>query len=146
MGKLFLPVVIVLSIVGVFMLHIGYIFILLAMIPSFAAYYVDKGSSKSLFKTVAACNFSATIPAMAPMLSASIHNAPYEITKTIADPFVWLFIYISAAAAWGLSFLCKIVARYVVVLVFEYRIALLERAQKKLLEEWGTQLTEENLV
>lgn len=137
MGKAMMPILAVGGLAGIVLLRGGFIFLLLAMLPSVMAYYMDHTADKSMFKTVFACNFAATLPTLTPLLQGSKH---FDIGTIMTTPMVWLFVYGGAAAGWCLIFLCRLVSRLFIVLLYEYKIATLEKIQKKLTDEWGTQL------
>lgn len=137
LGKALLPVLGIGCVLGILLLRSGFIFLLLAMLPAVMAYYMDHTEDKSMFKTVLACNFAATLPTLMPMLQSSKH---YDIGNVMSTPMVWLFVYGGAAAGWCLIFLCRLVSRLFIVLIYEYKIAALERVQKKLVDEWGIQI------
>lgn len=137
MGKAFVPVLAIGSVLGIVLFKSGFIFLLLAMLPTVMAYYMDHTEDRSMFKTVFACNFAATLPTLAPMLQASKH---YDIGTVMTTPMVWLFVYGGAAAGWCLIYLCRLVSRLFIVLLYEYRITALERVQKRLVDEWGAHI------
>ncbi len=130
----------ILSIAGIVVLQGGFIFLLLAMLPAIMAYFMDHAPDKSYFKTVLACNFAATIPTLVVIIKGVMQMKRADVGMIMSTPSVWLFVYGGAAAGWCLIYLCRLVARLFIVLSNEYKTAVLERMQKKLLEEWGQQL------
>lgn len=139
-SKAAVPVLILVSIALIVLLQLGFIFLLLALLPSVAAYFIDTNAGKPLFKTVLSCNFAATLPSLAPMIRASIHLHHYDVAPILQDPLIWLFVYSGAAAGWGLIFLCRFIARFIVTIMYEYSITSLENLQRHLVEEWGPQI------
>lgn len=144
-SKAFMPILIILSLAGVVILQAGFIFLLLALLPAVIAYYVDNHPGQPLFKTVAACNMAATLPTLFPMIEAAMRMKRYDVMALMSNPSVWMFIYLCAAAGWCLTYLCRLIARFIMVLIYEYKIAALGLAQRHLLEEWGNQLKEKNV-
>jgi len=130
---LFIPLCIVLLL----LLQFGFIFLLLALLPSLVAYYIDSHTKKTSFKIVFAGNISATIPALVPLLKANLHMRHIDTMSVFHDPSVWLFIYLGAAAGWCVIFLCRYIARLILGFSFNHRIRLLQREQKFLVAEWG---------
>jgi len=140
MGKAIGPVFIVMSVGLVVLLQFGFIFLMLAMLPSCVAFFIDRDKGRPTFKTVTACNFAAIVPSAAPMFQAAMHLRHYDVSVLMGDPSVWLFILSGAGAGWCLIYLCRFIARFVVTLMYEYNIVSLENFQKRLIEEWGQQI------
>ena len=142
MSKAFLPLLIVFCGAMIVLLQFGFIFLLLALLPSVVAYYYDinRDPYKSTFKTVFCCNLAATLPSLVPMLEAGIKLRRYDTSTILNDWNNWLIVYSGAAAGWCLIVLCRYVARFSVTLFNEYNIAMLENQQQRLIEEWGQQI------
>lgn len=132
-----LPLLILLSFVAVVLLKMGFIFVLLALLPSVAAYYIDNDPRVPIFKTVLACNCASLLPVIYPMLKAAMAFERFNSFAVMTDPFNWLVAYGGAALGWCLIFLCRFVAHFMVVLAYDYQIRSLEQNQKQLLKEWG---------
>jgi cell division protein FtsW (lipid II flippase) len=139
-SKAFLPLFLVVGCGMIVLLRFGFIFLLLALLPTVVAYYIDRERRRPAFKTVGACNLAATLPTLAPMIRAGIAMKQYDISSVLHDATVWLFVYTGAALGWCLVFLCRFVARFIVTLSYEYNINSLEHTQKRLVEEWGQQI------
>ncbi|MFW0777070.1 MAG: hypothetical protein ACN2B6_05060 [Rickettsiales bacterium] len=139
-SKLLKPGLIVASIVLILVLQAGFIFILIALLPSIVAYFIDSSPHKSEFRVVFICNATATLPSLNPIVNAAIQMKPMDILPTVTDPTTWLIIYSGAAAGWCLIYLCRFIARFLITLYFEYKVNSLERFQEKLVNEWGDQI------
>ena len=139
-GKLLKPVLAVASLLFIVLLQYGFIFLLIALLPAIVAYFIDHTPGRAAFKVVVLCNVAAMLPSLMPMLNAAIRTEHVDAMRVMGDPFVWLTVYGGAAIGWGLIFLCRFIARFFVVLYFEYQVVSLERFQKKLLSEWGDQI------
>lgn len=137
MGKALIPALFVVSAVGVVVLKMGFIFMLLALLPAILSYFVDTDPGKSMFKTVFTCNFAATLPWTIPIVKAGFSMESYNVTNLMTSPTVWMFVYLGAAAGYALVFLCRLIAKFILIVTYEYRIARLEMIQKRLLDEWG---------
>jgi hypothetical protein len=139
-SKLFMPVVIVNCVVLALVMKLGFIFVLLAMLPTVAAYYIEQNNGKPAFKVIAACNLAAAMHTLLPMLSKAIQFEKIELLPIMTSPRIWLVIYGGAALGWCLIFICRYLARFIVIMYFDHQTTTLERFQKKLLEEWGAQI------
>lgn len=138
--KLVPVLLIIVSLMLIVMLQFGFIFLLLALLPSIAAYFVDTDPSRPAFRTVFAANLAATLPSLTPMFKSGLKFKHYEVGGIIGDPKVWMLIYGSAAAGWCIIFICRQIARTMLAFQYEFRAASLERAQARLVDEWGTQV------
>ncbi len=136
-GKLMVPLLFIVSMAAVVVLQKGALFILLAMLPAVMSYFIDPAPKKPLFKTILACNFAATLPSLVPMVRAGLAMKQLDVSAIMSNPMTWLFVYSGAAAGWCLVFLCRMVARFIMTLSYEYNIIHLEWVQKRLVEEWG---------
>jgi hypothetical protein len=138
--KLLMPVLMVVGAALVIMLQFGFIFLLLALLPTVVAYYIDRDDGKPTFKVVMACNIAATLPSLTPMLQSTLNMKHVEVAGIMGNPAVWLYVYGGAAAGWCLIYLCRFIARFIVTLQYEYNIASLERLQRYLVDEWGSKV------
>lgn len=124
-----------------FVLKLGVIFIILAMLPTIVAYFIDITPGKQVARVVGACNLAAALPTILPLLQAGIRMERIEVTSIMSNPLNWLIIYGGAAGGWGLIFLCQFISKFFVVVYLEYKVASLGRFQQRLLDEWGQQIT-----
>ena len=134
----------VLCSVLILLLQFGFIFILLGLMPSIVAYYIDNEPRKTSFKIVFAGNLSAALPTITPMLKAAINFRSFDVVSAFRDPSVWLFIYMGAAAGWCLIFISRQLARIITAMRYEMRIAALQKEQSALLQEWGNEIMPAN--
>ena len=118
MNKAYMPLFLVMCLGLIFVLKIGFIFLLLALLPTIVAYYTDSDPKKSTFKVVGAGNLGATLPTLIPMLKGGMGTHRYDYVTVIEDPNVWMFVYLGAAAGWGLIYLCRYIARFVVTMSY----------------------------
>jgi nitrate reductase gamma subunit len=127
--------------IGIVVLQVGFIFMMLALMPSIMAFFIDTDHKRSIFKVVGSANLAACLPTLVPMIGSAIRMRRYDIESVIADPMVWLFIYMGAAAGWALIYTSRFISRFVVTMSCEYNIANLKKQQKLLIDEWGDELT-----
>ena len=131
----------ILCIVGIVGLQMGFIFLLLALLPSIVIFNVNIRGKKDLFKIVGSCNLAAALPIIVPMFRDGLAMRHYRIEPVMADPAVWLRIYLGAAAGWMMIYLARIISQFIVMMLYEYRIRTLKKAQKRLVDEWGPQIS-----
>lgn len=136
-SKALLPGVIFMLICCIFVLRFGTMILLLFIIPSILAFLIDRKQGKPSFRVIAACNFSAALPYIIPILQFSLKKQYAEAGKVVEDPMVWAYIYAAAGAGWAMLYLSGIVARMITLMHYDYSIKLLEKKQEILEREWG---------
>ncbi|MEQ1789770.1 MAG: hypothetical protein ABL857_04940 [Rickettsiales bacterium] len=135
--KLIFPLMIIVCILLILLLQLGFIFLLIALLPSIAAYFVDEDSDLASFRTIFACNLAATLPILTPMFISGLKMKHYNVGSIIGNPSIWLFIYSGAAIGWVMIYFSKHVARAILDIQYKLRTASLERSQVRISEEWG---------
>ena len=135
--KFIFPLLIIVSLLLIGILQLGFIFLLIALLPSIAAYFVDEDSDLATFRTIFACNLAATLPTLTPIFASGLKLKHYDISSIIGNPNVWLFIYGGAAIGWCMIHFSSQVAYVFLEIQYKFRAASLEKAQTRLLEEWG---------
>lgn len=139
-SKAFLPFILVVFTCMLVFMKLGFIFILVSMLPSMASYYIDNTRAKAAFKTVFACNLAAAIHPLGDILKYGLHLSQDRFSQAINDPKVWLFIYTGAAAGWGLVYLLRFLVNFGVTYYHEYQLFHLQRHQQWLVDEWGKEV------
>jgi hypothetical protein len=140
-NKAMLPAMIFCIIGAVFYLRFGAIILLLTIVPSIVAYFVDHSEGRPMFKIVSACNLSAALPFIVQIVNFSLKKQYAEAGQVVDDPRVWAFIYFGAAAGYGMLFLAKLVARVVTLMQYDYKMNILEKKQELLVKEWGEEIS-----
>lgn len=140
MNKAYLPLFLVVCLGLILMLNIGFIFLLLALLPTIVAFFIDDDGKKTTFKVVGAGNIGAALPSLIPMFKDGLGIKRFDYSSMMSDPSTWLFIYMGAAAGWGLIYLTRYIARFVVTMSYEYNVTNLKKQQRRLLEEWGPEI------
>jgi len=139
--KLIKPLMLIVCILLIIMLQFGFIFLVIALLPSIAAYYLDTDYDRSAFRTIFACNLAATLPTLSPMFVSGLKFKYFDIGQTVADPKVWLFVYSGAAIGWGMIYFGRGIGRVILTIKHKLKVTMLEHSQAKLVEEWGNQIT-----
>jgi|GEM_PF-2019055 len=143
-SKLLVPICLVLGTVLFVTLKLGFVFLLIALMPAIVSYYVDNTPSKYMFRTVIACNLATALHPLVDLLKYGLHVGQQRFYSAIADPQMWLFIYMGAAAGWGLIYMLRFVANFGVSAYHDYQLYVLQREQRSLFEEWGKDVVGEN--
>lgn len=136
-GKLLLILFMLLS-MGV--LRTGFMFFLIGMLPSIIAYYMDVTRGRYHYKTILACNLTGILPYLAKLLAhGPSHSAIQQIMGSLDS---WLSVYGAALMGLLLLKICPLVAQSVVASIAQTQIAAIERAQRKIENEWGPEVTQ----
>lgn len=109
--------------------------IVVGMIPTFAAFLVDRRREKYTTLCVGAMNFVGVLP-FAIKLWSEDHS--YDMAfSLLADPFVWLTMLGAAALGWAIFMVAPGIVGMFYGMRVEQRIERLQKRQKDLVEEWG---------
>ncbi len=125
------------AILAVMMLPMTLI-ILIGMIPSFVAYFVDTTRQRTLGPTVMYMNFAGVLPVLLKLwkLSPNMNNA----TELLTDPFMLFLMLAPAGFGWILFIIIPPMVSGVLRRRAEIRMQTLENDQKKLIEQWGNEI------
>lgn len=109
------------------------------MLPTMCAYLIDRLPQRYATRCVGALNFAGCWPYLLNLWKDG-HNM-IEAVHIMLEPLTWLVIYGSAAAGW-LCFLSFPAVAWGLMDVFAgRRIAHLRKEQRKLIEDWGDDVT-----
>lgn len=128
----------IISALLIFRLQIGFIFVLLALLPSLTTLLLDTSRRKYLFKAILFCNLTAIIPFVAAALVPSAGAASIELDMMRVS--TWLIVYGAAVGGWVLVWLCRLISYATLSVTYTARKQFLEGTQEALLEEWGKQV------
>lgn len=119
-------------------LRTGFVFIVIAMLPSVVAYYVDVGKHRYLFRTICACNLAGLFPILGIMLRKGPSNGVLQ--SIMGEAGNWFMIYGFSLFGWLLMEICPIFAAVLVRSFHQAQAARIERFQKKIESEWGAEV------
>jgi len=120
------------------LLQIGFLFVLLGMLPSIVARFVDHSPQRTVFKTVFASNLAGMVPFLTTMIMR--HGDSATLQSIMMNPTSWLVVYACAAAGWMLVWICQYMAYLWISITYQGELMMLEASQRKLIEEWGPQV------
>jgi hypothetical protein len=127
------------SLVMVAVFKLGFIFFMLAMLPSVVAFYVDISRDRMNSQTVFACNLAGALPYMTQMLEEGVSSS--AIQQVMTSTTSWLVIYASAGFGWLLIICMPICAQYFINTMHQRQIARLQRLQSRIVDEWGQEVS-----
>ena len=135
LGSTFLIMV---SLAALFFMKTSFLFFIIGMLPSIVVYYSDRTPKRRLSKTVFYCNMAGVASYTVDLVYSG--NSLDMFIATISQPMNWLIIYGSAAIGWVLVWFCPIMSELVIDGFQKGKVMQLENSQKKLIEEWGTEV------
>lgn len=141
-GKLFTFMLILGSLTLIVLTQMTYVFIIIGILPSIVAYYVDTTANKSTFHTVFACNMSGVLPFVVKLIDNG--NRTSEIQSMLSDMEVLFIMYISAAFGWVLVKGMPYCAALLISGLNERQISKYKGRQKDLIKEWGPDVANYN--
>lgn len=105
------------------------------MLPTLAAYIVDRRREKYTTLCVGSMNFVGVIPFLATLWT---EDHSFDMAFTIlGDPFGWLVMLGSAGIGWSIYFVAPGIVAMIMATRIEQRIEKLKSRQIELVEEWG---------
>lgn len=131
----------VISLLLIGFLRTGFLFVIIGLLPSIVAYFMDVTSNRHNFKTVFACNLTGMLPYLGTMLQ----NGPASqavLQSVMGDMNAWLIIYGAAMMGMLLVKICPQIAQFLIVGIAHTQIGHIEHVQKKIENEWGEEVTQ----
>lgn len=135
--KLLGPALLIGSMSMVYVLKQGFIFFMMALMPAFSAFVTDIHNNKLRFQVVFACNLAGAWPYILPLLHASDASM---VSTTMGDYTMWLIIYSTASVGWILIWVCPAMVGLVFKAQNASAVESHKEAQKKLMQEWGSDI------
>lgn len=131
---------IILSLTMMVVLHTGFVFFVIAMLPATVAYYVDRSKHRYTFKTIFAANLSGTLPYVTKLIEQGPSSA--NLLEVMGNIETWGIIYGASMVGWMLVQICPMLATSMVTGMHQAQITHCETLQKKLESEWGPEVTQ----
>ena len=117
--------------------------VLLGMIPTAVAAFVDRSPHKTAAISVAGLNFAGVAPFIAVLWRGP--NTLYHSIASLSDVFSWLAMYGAAALGWLLFLALPPIATSILSILSEQQTASLQAQQAKLREEWGIGMAKKDI-
>ncbi len=119
-------------------LRTGFIFVVIAMMPSIVAYYIDRAKKPYLFKTVFALNLSGTLPYIGRMIMEGPVSALQPILQSVDT---WVVIYGSAMCGYLMVMVMPMLTHVMFSRFHVEQVVKIEGNLKKIESEWGDEVT-----
>lgn len=136
-NKLFL---IIFSLFLMGLLRNGFIFVIVALLPSIVIYLLDRSVPQYMFKTVFACNLAAMVPSLVTMISMGPNSTVLQ--EIMSDALNWFTIYSAAIGGLVLVQIMPILAHSMIQGLHHAQIFRLNQNQQRIEKEWGHEVTQ----
>lgn len=120
-------------------LRTGFVFILVAMLPSIVAYYFDQTQHRYTFKSIFYCNAAGVLPYFAQMVKLGPSSA--NLQSIMNHPLTWFIVFGAAGMGYILTTITPIIAQMLIGSLHNTQVRGLQRTQKKIEKEWGAEIT-----
>lgn len=139
MSKKWKFLLILFTLVSMAFLRTGFVFILIAMLPSIVIYYLDQSNQRYVFRSIFYSNCSGLLPYIAQLIkwgptSGNLQEIMYSSTT-------WIVIYGAAFIGYLLTIVAPLMAQAMIGSLNQTQVRGLQRAQKKIEKEWGHEIS-----
>lgn len=135
LGFFSIATMIVVSLAMIIFTQMTFVLLIIGILPTFVAFYVDVSPGRFLFQSVMACNLSGVLPFVAELFAGG--NQTSTMQMMIGDMQVLLAMYMAAGLGWVLHYFSPYAARLIITSINQRKINRLQESQARLLEEWG---------
>jgi hypothetical protein len=132
------PLLITFSLGMIAIFKTGFIFFIIAILPSIVAFYFDRSRGRLAYQSVLACNLSGILPFMAQILKEP--NSGSYVVELMSTASNWLIIYASAGFGWVLVYASPLFAQAIITMFYRGQIARFEAQQQRIERDWGPEV------
>ncbi|WP_135078742.1 acyl-CoA synthetase [Terasakiella sp. SH-1] len=112
------------------------------MLPTFVAVLIDRSPQRFAFISVLAMNFAGVFPYLLDLWMGS--NSMSVAIDTLTDVFSLFVMYGLAGLGWLLFIVTPPIVTTILTFIAQRRVSTLRANQKKLLQEWGDDITDDD--
>jgi hypothetical protein len=120
--------------------HYAIIFFMLGMSPAIVAGITDKRIGNCASRTIGAFNFMGILPSVFELFKAA--DKAERARQIATDPQMWIFVFVAAGLGWAMIWMIPQITVAIFSIRAEMRIRRLEISQKRLVDEWGGEVSE----
>lgn len=137
-SKLRVAVYLVIGLGLTVVLTFAMLLLLLGMLPSFVARYVDTSSDHNNSRVIAYCNLAGVLPFIVELFKKGISSE--AVASMMVNPHIWLVMYGAAAFGWALVWFFPQAVYFVLDMVQNSSIEKLKVKQQQIVDEWGVEV------
>ncbi len=112
------------------------------MLPTLAAYVVDRTQGKALTITVGLLNFTGSLPAVLALWD--VGHRIGGVSRVLGEPLFWMGAYMAAGVGWTIYLALPAMLKRYYTNTTDARMRKLEDRQAALREEWGQEVSGES--
>ncbi len=122
-----------------------FVFLVVGFLPTVAAWIVDRDPDKYAAITVGSLTFAVMVPIGVDAFTAShgVIRSDEMLRRLMFDVYTWLLVYGGAGVGWMLHYALPSVAQIYVDWDAKRRHQVAARRQRQLIDEWGTDITQD---
>lgn len=122
--------------------HTTAIVLVVGLVPTIVAYFIDRTESKLAPVTVGMLNICGVLPFLLNMWTKN--NSLAGAMQVVGSPLAWLVMYGAAGVGWGIFYGVPPAVVNFHVMRAEMRIDALRKALAELVQEWGVEVAGED--
>lgn len=139
MSKKWKFLLILFTLLSMAFLRTGFVFILIAMLPSIVIYWLDQSDHRYIFRSIFYCNCSGLLPYLAKLIKWGPTSG--NLQEIMNSGSTWIIIYGAAFIGYLLTIVAPLLAQALIGGMNQTQVRGLQRAQKKIEKEWGNEIT-----
>lgn len=123
------------TLILIYFLSFAALLVILGLVPSFVAGYVDRTPDKAKAKVVGACNLAGIVPFVSDLVKQGITSN--NVHAVLLSGYTWLVMLGAAGLGWALVWGFPRASHAVLDYVQKSNVAALRKRQQQILDEWG---------
>lgn len=133
---------IILGLVGslflIYFINFAALLVMLGLLPSFVAGYVDRSPDLAKAKVVTACNIAGIVPFVADLMRQGITSS--NVHGVLLSGGTWVVILGAAGLGWALVWGFPRGAHAVLDFIQKSNVAAMHKRQQQIIDEWGMEV------
>lgn len=123
------------TLILIYFINFAALLVLLGLLPSFVAGYVDRSPDHAKAKVVTACNLAGIVPFVADLLRQGITSS--NVHSVLLSGYTWMVMLSAAGLGWALVWGFPKGAHAVLEYTHKNNIAAMRKRQQQIIDEWG---------
>ncbi|MBM3617691.1 MAG: hypothetical protein FJX23_04020 [Alphaproteobacteria bacterium] len=123
------------TLILIYFLSFAALLVILGLVPSFVAGYVDRTPDKAKAKVVAACNLAGIVPFVSDLVKQGITSN--NVHSVLLSGYTWLVMLGAAGLGWALVWGFPKASHAVLGYMQKSNVAALRKRQQQIIDEWG---------
>lgn len=126
------------TLILIYFINFAALLVLLGLLPSFVAGYIDRSPDLAKAKVVTACNLAGIVPFVADLLRQGITSS--NVHSVLLSGYTWVVMLSAAGLGWVLVWGFPKGAHAVLEYMNKNNVAGLRKRQQQIVDEWGLEV------